>query len=478
MANLNGENIGTNYKGIINMENLNEGIGADLQALTDGDGNFLPIKVNNDGNNVVLEISDSDRYIATIDNVDDSGIYLNFANSNFTYGGNNNNGNKLYIDDGSNSVSINSGGNSYFYAQGNTTTIGDVDYSNNATKLSIDDISSIIKTQHQNNEIGLKLDFANRLYQFGQIAGLNEIKFTIDDINTIIKTECVGFGPGGDVGLFFDYTNGIYNFGDYNFLVSGTSILINDQNQIIKTQNQGNDIGLKLDFATNQYQLGVQNNWDIVIDGAQRVITIGDWEYTFDGTHLVIDDTNQLITTSYQGNQTGLKLDFANQTYRLGDFGGFSLDIDKSNWQIFLGDWDNISNGTLFQLDDAYSIIKTLQQGVVDGIFIDMSNSLYQLGQVDGGDQVVFKVDGANGKFSTNRLTKPNGILLDIVGTTYSFGQLDGGNGTRLIVNDGAGFPLQVSGVNVLTATSGGSSGQHLKVKINGVDYVIKLENP
>lgn len=47
MANLNGQNIGTNYKGIINIgSTINQNVSASLQSLTDGDGNNLPIKVS------------------------------------------------------------------------------------------------------------------------------------------------------------------------------------------------------------------------------------------------------------------------------------------------------------------------------------------------------------------------------------------------------------------------------------------------
>lgn len=45
MANLNGQNIGTNYKGIINIgSTINQNVSASLQSLTDGGGNNLPIQ--------------------------------------------------------------------------------------------------------------------------------------------------------------------------------------------------------------------------------------------------------------------------------------------------------------------------------------------------------------------------------------------------------------------------------------------------
>ena len=47
MANLNGQNIGTNYKGIINIgSTVNQNVSASLQSLTDGDGTNLPIQAS------------------------------------------------------------------------------------------------------------------------------------------------------------------------------------------------------------------------------------------------------------------------------------------------------------------------------------------------------------------------------------------------------------------------------------------------
>lgn len=47
MANLNGQNIGTNYKGIINIgSTINQNVTSSLQSLTDGDGNNLPIQIS------------------------------------------------------------------------------------------------------------------------------------------------------------------------------------------------------------------------------------------------------------------------------------------------------------------------------------------------------------------------------------------------------------------------------------------------
>jgi hypothetical protein len=39
MANLLGQNIGTNYKGILNLDTINTPLDATLRAVTDGEGN-------------------------------------------------------------------------------------------------------------------------------------------------------------------------------------------------------------------------------------------------------------------------------------------------------------------------------------------------------------------------------------------------------------------------------------------------------
>jgi hypothetical protein len=48
MANLFGENIGTNYKGILNLDTINTPLDATLRAVTDGEGNASPLQLSTD----------------------------------------------------------------------------------------------------------------------------------------------------------------------------------------------------------------------------------------------------------------------------------------------------------------------------------------------------------------------------------------------------------------------------------------------
>lgn len=72
----------------------------------------------------------------------------------------------------------------------------------------------------------------------------------------------------------------------------------------------------------------------------------------------------------------------------------------------------------------------------------------------------------------------PVALSIDFANSVYQFGQVQGGNATQLKIDDAAAFPVQVSGTNVSQTTSGTASGKFLKIKVDGVDYVIELKNP
>jgi hypothetical protein len=88
------------------------------------------------------------------------------------------------------------------------------------------------------------------------------------------------------------------------------------------------DIGLKLDFANNQYWLG-----DSLLDA------------------FVVDNTSRVISTQFEGNSTGLYLDITNLIYELGNNGkGFRLTL--SNGITTIGDYQGSGNSTTLKIDD------------------------------------------------------------------------------------------------------------------------------
>ena len=88
--------------------------------------------------------------------------------------------------------------------------------------------------------------------------------------------------------------------------------------------------------------------------------------------------------------------------------------------------------------------------------------------------QVLATSDTLNNQ--VNEIAK--GYRLDFANRVYEFGQINGNNLTTLKIDDAAAFPVQVSGTNVTQNTSGAASGKFLKIKVDGVDYVIELKNP
>jgi hypothetical protein len=72
----------------------------------------------------------------------------------------------------------------------------------------------------------------------------------------------------------------------------------------------------------------------------------------------------------------------------------------------------------------------------------------------------------------------PVALSIDFLNSVYQFGQVTGGNTTQLKIDDTAAYPVQVSGTNVAANAAGAASGQFLKIKVNGVDYKINLLNP
>jgi hypothetical protein len=150
---------------------------------------------------------------------------------------------------------------------------------------------------------------------------------------------------------------------------------------------------------------------------------------SFNSRFQVITDK---IVTQYNTNEIGLKLDFANDIYTLGDFINTSyIQTTNNDVQIQAG-----NPGPKLILENINNTIKSTYQGNDIGLKLDFANRTYQLGQITGN------------------------------------------NATTLKIDDAAAFPVQVSGTNVSSGTAGAASGQFLNVKVNGVDYKIALLNP
>ena len=126
---------------------------------------------------------------------------------------------------------------------------------------------------------------------------------------------------GIDAGFYLDYSNGLYSFGDYNSVNSGTSFYIDDTSSLIYTKHSGQQEGLFFDFVNDYF-------------------SIGDFNNTNNGIYLKIDDDNKFIATYYTGSENGFKLIFTSNEYFFGDFnsfgGGTHLKIKDGGKEITL----------------------------------------------------------------------------------------------------------------------------------------------
>ena len=179
---------------------------------------------------------------------------------------------------------------------------------------------------------------------------------------------------------------------------SNAKLLVNNTNAIIETQIGGVVYGLS-------------------INGNQGITKICDPDFVgnFNGVGLVLDDNSGHITTKGNGQN-------------------FGLDVNINSKECVLGDIDFSNNGTKLFMNDDNQIIKTTKQGNDAGLKLDFANNQYKLGSGFGAGDEYFGIDT-----SANTL---------------------------------------IGGANLTSGTAGGSSGQHLKIKLNGVDYKIALLNP
>jgi hypothetical protein len=224
-----------------------------------------------------------------------------------------------------------------------------------------------------------------------------------------------------------------------------------------------------------------------------------------DPVGLLIDGSQNVIR-SFFGNSyidNGLKLDFNNNSYKFGDYnnlsnggaivvnvgapeiyttfniGNLGYNISQSN--IVLGDYGATYNGLVLKVDFDSSgpeIIYTQYQGNDIGLKLDFANGLYQFGTATISGGIGLLVNNSTTEISTEDfLGGVNGFVVNMSTLTVSIGDYVGNaNNTFLTIND-ANQRLELSG-NLIAATAGGASGDHLKVRIGGTDYKIELRNP
>lgn len=321
---------------------------------------------------------------------------------------------------------------------GSTNTLN-LKVNNKGIYIDNNDIKTYTNNSPFININGYNLQITNRFYQFGQITGGNNINLVINDALNTLYILCNPITSGGTVnGLSFNFTNNReYFFGQITG-GSTTNLRISDLGQTIETRHQGNTRGLLLNFSTDAYVLG---------------------KFFTNPINLTISGATNVISTQYLSQQNGIIFNYPLRKYILGQFIG--------------------SNQLRFEIDDIAQTWRFLRGAVSQGIEFNYSSNIYMVGQINGNNATHLYInDTSQLLYTGNNSTISNGLYCDFANHVYQFGRATGGNTTYITITDAATYPLQIDGTNVLSGTSGGFSGQHLKININGTDYKIKLENP
>jgi hypothetical protein len=274
---------------------------------------------------------------------------------------------------------------------------------------------------------------------------------------TILKSVFSGF----DRGLYFDYLNNLFFYGTGS---SGMNY-INNANQEVSLLSNGL-IYASLDGLNNNGYFGGAGA-KLSFDGNANKCNIGDGNGNFNTTYLEVDDLNQIIQT-FRGNAKGLKLDFTNALYQFGDF-------------------NSVSSGVSFYIDEANSTIYTKHSGQQEGLFFDFVNDYFSIGDfgnTNNGTSIY--IDDDNTKIYTKIGVNEIGLKLDFSNIVYWIGDYNFiQNGTYILIDDnsqlinfGTGDTVNFVGPNYLSATAGASSGQYLRILVNNNLYKIQLLNP
>jgi len=167
----------------------------------------------------------------------------------------------------------------------------------------------------------------------------------------------------------------------------GTSSLYDDSS-VLKSVYGGNDVGLKLDFANNNYTLGTPNI-----------------KYQIDDFGILGGNANLYFNTAATDNGIGISV----------------VDTTTATLNyVWLGDYNNTGNGTSLRIDDlaGSSNIRTRYQSNDIGLKLDFASSKYELGQLTGGNQTKLIIDDPTNTISiTGSLIAPS-ITGSLFGTS------------------------------------------------------------
>lgn len=216
---------------------------------------------------------------------------------------------------------------------------------------------------------------------------------------------------------------------------SGGGTTINPTNNFIpKRQNATTFIDSVLENGSNYLYANYGGYTGLGLDFANREAFLGDWNNLINGTALVLSDINQTIYTINNGFAKGINLDFNLLRYNFGDLSTNYLEIDSINTLCNL-----IVNSTSWLFIDGTALVGTFgfSQNQVQ---IDANTRSVFIGDPDfnGNWGATLICEDNNGQIKTKKSSSNNcGLLLDFQYNFYVLGDYDSNNnGTQIQVDD------------------------------------------
>lgn len=159
---------------------------------------------------------------------------------------------------------------------------------------------------------------------------------------------------------------------------------------------------------------------------------------------LIFDAPGNTIKTNYNSLEKGLKLDFVNSFYAIGEnyMSNGSINVDNLNneiniygYNVLLGSIGGGGNETLFGINDGASFIFSSYLGNTTGISIDFSTNIYKFGNFAAGTATQRGIY-INSSGQVGIGTQSPAYLLDVTGTARVSGtELRLDNGTTGTIN-------------------------------------------
>lgn len=332
-------------------------------------------------------------------------------------------------------------------------------------------------------------------------AGVFEDSYLKNDITPGAETLSAIFS-GSELGLKLEFWDNFYAFGDFTWYNNGTSFIVDDAARVVKTFYRGQDTGIKVDFANREFIFGDYYGLDPInpfakiyfycLNDAVQGVAAGiknesGWEYIkgfagqlelglFQGNPTLLygwSITGGYISSIYNGGSVGLILDYSQQLYTLGDLNGNQLAV--------------------LSMDVANQKIYSTISGLDLGIKMDVNNGQYYFGDYDfvGVYGTAIKIDenGTEQIIKTTYLGNDIGLKLRFnpTGEEYLIGDYNNiNNNTYLYINDKQAniywfsdnvphFNDNGTGNMISVAPTVSPTGDYLVLNINGNNYYIEL---